>query len=148
MTSFSDLFKLGKEVLKTETFVLHEAQTRGQGSQGISPTEKIDAATFRFHTRVHCLSHGATVVFTVVLLVHYARSASCFLRFRQTQRSGQAIALQAIVPPVVHELSDKCQRFPQISNSCVLGSSVADSIPSFRTQFALVVVFWGVLAVS
>lgn len=29
MTSFSDLFKLGKEVLKTETFVLHEAETRG-----------------------------------------------------------------------------------------------------------------------
>lgn len=27
-TSFSDLFKLGREVLKTETFVLHEAQTR------------------------------------------------------------------------------------------------------------------------
>lgn len=34
MTSFSDLFKLGKEVLKTDTFVLHEAQTRGQGPQG------------------------------------------------------------------------------------------------------------------
>lgn len=29
MTSFSDLFKLGKEVLKTEMFVLHEAETRG-----------------------------------------------------------------------------------------------------------------------
>ncbi|CBJ49160.1 conserved unknown protein [Ectocarpus siliculosus] len=28
-SSFSDLFKLGKEVLKTETFVLHEGQTRG-----------------------------------------------------------------------------------------------------------------------
>lgn len=27
-TSFSDLFKLGREVLRTETFVLHEAQTR------------------------------------------------------------------------------------------------------------------------
>lgn len=29
MASFSDLFKLGKEILKTETFVLHEAETRG-----------------------------------------------------------------------------------------------------------------------
>lgn len=29
MASFSDLFKLGKEVLKAETFVLHEAETRG-----------------------------------------------------------------------------------------------------------------------
>lgn len=35
MTSFSDLFKLGKEVLRTDTFVLHEAQTRGQGQQGV-----------------------------------------------------------------------------------------------------------------
>lgn len=26
-TSFSDLFKLGREILKTDTFVLHEAQT-------------------------------------------------------------------------------------------------------------------------
>lgn len=29
MASFSDLFKLGKEILKAETFVLHEAETRG-----------------------------------------------------------------------------------------------------------------------
>lgn len=27
-TSFSDIFKLGREILKTDTFVLHEAQTR------------------------------------------------------------------------------------------------------------------------
>lgn len=33
-TSFSDLFKLSKEVLKAETFVLHEAETR------VSPAKK------------------------------------------------------------------------------------------------------------
>lgn len=38
--SFSDLFKLGREVLKTETFVLHEAQTRG-GSEGIQDKRKM-----------------------------------------------------------------------------------------------------------
>ncbi|CAM9228993.1 unnamed protein product [Sphacelaria rigidula] len=32
-TSFSDLFKLGREVLKTETFVLHEGQTRATPSK-------------------------------------------------------------------------------------------------------------------
>lgn len=32
-TSFSDLFKLGREVLKTETFVLHEGQTRSTPSK-------------------------------------------------------------------------------------------------------------------
>lgn len=33
-TAFSDLFMLGREVLRTDTFVLHEAQTR------TSPTKK------------------------------------------------------------------------------------------------------------
>ncbi|CAM9786857.1 unnamed protein product [Hapterophycus canaliculatus] len=32
-SSFSDLFKLGKEVLKTGTFVLHEGQARGDGGR-------------------------------------------------------------------------------------------------------------------
>lgn len=40
MTSFSDLFKLGKEVLKTDTFVLHEAETRGV-DEGVSIGEQV-----------------------------------------------------------------------------------------------------------
>lgn len=32
-TAFSDLFKLGREVLRTDTFVLHEAQTRTSPSK-------------------------------------------------------------------------------------------------------------------
>lgn len=60
-TSFSDLFKLGREVLKTETFVLHEAQTRASPSKralvkclfifGLTKTERAqvgdDVRTFR-----------------------------------------------------------------------------------------------------
>lgn len=74
MTSFSDLFKLGREVLKTDTFVLHEAKARGQ-SEGaninhLSTTSEscvracsscvLSLPDFFFHLHfVLCFSFGA-----------------------------------------------------------------------------------------
>ncbi len=59
MASFSDLFKLGKEILKTETFVLHEAETRGLDEGGLDfltrclPDVESSILTLR-HTSVNC----------------------------------------------------------------------------------------------
>lgn len=55
MTSFSDLFKLGKEVLRTDTFVLHEAQTRGQ--QGASDRLSIHDITLSCQIAAHAWGH-------------------------------------------------------------------------------------------
>lgn len=52
MTSFSDMFKLGKEVLKTDTFVLHEAQTRGQGQQGAFARDWLSTHDITFPSQI------------------------------------------------------------------------------------------------
>lgn len=74
--SFSDLFKLGREVLKTETFVLHEAHARASPAKralvkclfvfGLTKSERAkvndDVRTFR-KARHSCILALQDVIF-------------------------------------------------------------------------------------